>query len=345
MRRHVPDPDRVPEVRLVRAEFQHRRLIRDAREGIGRHRARGAAEVAKFLEHARQHRLDRREDVFLRHEAHLEVELVELTGAAVGAGRLVPEAGGDLEIAVEARDHRQLLELLRRLRQRVEFSRMQPRGHQEVPRPFRARRRQDRGLKFAKTLFDHPPPDGGDDGAAEHQIPLLLLPPQVEEAVAQAQILGEVLFARHLDRQHFRGGLHRDLAHAQLDLPGRELRVHRPGFPRHDFPGHRHHAFGADRIEGLEARRALRHDALGQAVMIAQIDEQQPAMVALAVHPAGKPDGLARIGGTKGAAGMGAVGVHEMSRSAWKEGENAPAPPQSQAIWRAGRLPAPDREV
>ena len=65
-----------------------------------------------------QHRLDRREDVFLGHEAHLDVELVELAGAAVGARVLVAKAGGDLEIAVEAGDHGELLELLGRLRQR-----------------------------------------------------------------------------------------------------------------------------------------------------------------------------------------------------------------------------------
>ena len=59
-------------------------------------------------------------------EAHLEVELVELAGRAVGAGVLVAEAGRDLEVAVEAGDHQQLLELLRRLRQRVELAGVQP---------------------------------------------------------------------------------------------------------------------------------------------------------------------------------------------------------------------------
>ena len=52
-------------------------------------------------------------------EGHLEVELREL-GLAVGAQVLVAEAAGDLEVALEARDHQELLEQLRRLRQRVE---------------------------------------------------------------------------------------------------------------------------------------------------------------------------------------------------------------------------------
>ena len=44
-----------------------------------------------------------REHVVLRDEGHLEVELVELAGRAVGARVLVAEARRDLEIAVEAR--------------------------------------------------------------------------------------------------------------------------------------------------------------------------------------------------------------------------------------------------
>ena len=72
--------------------------IGDARE-LRRHRLA----VGELLEHAAQHRLDRREHVLLRDEAHLDVELVELAGRAVGAGVLVAEARRDLEVAVEAR--------------------------------------------------------------------------------------------------------------------------------------------------------------------------------------------------------------------------------------------------
>ena len=63
--------------------------------------------------------LDEGHHVLLRDEAHLDVELGELR-AAVGARVLVAHAVGDLVVAVEAGDHQQLLELLRRLRQRVD---------------------------------------------------------------------------------------------------------------------------------------------------------------------------------------------------------------------------------
>ncbi len=45
--------------------------------------------------------------------------------------------------------------------------------------------------------------------------------------------------------------------------------------------------------------------------MVAQIDEQQAAVVADAVAPAGKPNVGAILGEGQGAAGMSAVAVHE----------------------------------
>ncbi len=138
--------DRVAQVRLVGAVFRHRLGVGDERK-LRRHRLA----VGEFLEHAAHHRLDRLEHVLLRDEAHLEIELVELAGRAVGARVLVAEARRDLEVAVEARDHDQLLELLRRLRQRVELAGMQARRHQEVARAFRRRRGQDRRLEFEEA--------------------------------------------------------------------------------------------------------------------------------------------------------------------------------------------------
>src|SRR5205085_12006166 len=44
--------------------------------------------------------------------------------------------------------------------------------------------------------------------------------------------------------------------------------------------------------------------------MIAQIDEQQMAVVALAMNPSRQADGLANVLGAQLGAGMGAVGVH-----------------------------------
>ena len=69
------------------------------------------------------------------------------------------------------------------------------------------------------------------------------------------------------------------------------------------------HSERAVSTSGKAARVRLDH-ALGDAVMVAQIDEDQPAMVAAAIDPARQPHGLADIGFAQLAAGMGAIGVH-----------------------------------
>src|SRR3546814_1182080 len=71
----------------------------------------------------------------------------DLFRLAVGAQILVAEAAGDLVVAVEARHHQQLLEQLRRLRQRKELAGMRARRHQIVARAFRRRLGQDRRLR------------------------------------------------------------------------------------------------------------------------------------------------------------------------------------------------------
>ena len=143
----------IAQVRLVGAVFQHRLGIGNARKRRLGHRLA----IGEFLEHARQHRLDGGEDIVLGDEAHFQIELVELARRAVGAAILVAETGRDLEIAVEARHHDQLLELLRRLRQGIELAGIAARRHQKVARAFRRGRGQDRGLEFGEALVDHPP--------------------------------------------------------------------------------------------------------------------------------------------------------------------------------------------
>ena len=127
-RGHVGDDERVAQIRLVRAVFQHRVGVADARED-----RRHLAALGELVEDAADDGLERRPDVLLRDEAHLDVELVELAGQAVGARILVAEARRDLEIAVEAGDHDQLLVLLRRLRQGVEAAGVEARGNEKIP--------------------------------------------------------------------------------------------------------------------------------------------------------------------------------------------------------------------
>ena len=99
-----------------RAEARHRLVVAHPRQ-----RRRRRLDAAG-PEQPREHPLDHLDHVVLLDERHLEVELRELR-LAVGAQVLVPEAAGDLVVALEAGHHQQLLEQLRRLRQRVEDAR------------------------------------------------------------------------------------------------------------------------------------------------------------------------------------------------------------------------------
>ena len=113
----------------------------------------------------RAHPLHEREQVLLVREGHLDVELGDLLDA-VGAQVLVPEADGDLVVAVEAADHEQLLEDLRRLRQREEAARLQAARDDEVARALGRRLEQDRRLDVEEAVRLHLPADRRDQPCA-----------------------------------------------------------------------------------------------------------------------------------------------------------------------------------
>ena len=98
--------------------------------------------------------LHRRGDVLVVDERHLDVELGEL-GLTVGAEVLVAEAAGDLEIAVEPRDHQELLVELGRLRQGVEVPGVEPAGDEEVARALGRAPAQDRRLDLEEAHVRH----------------------------------------------------------------------------------------------------------------------------------------------------------------------------------------------
>src|SRR5262249_7517542 len=146
--RHIGNHQWIAQIRLVGSVLQDRRLIRNERKF---RRQRLAAR--ELLEYPAHHWLDRLEYVLLGDEAHFQVELIKFTGRAIGARVLVAEARRDLKVAVEPRDHDQLLELLRRLRQRVKFARMKARRNEIVARALGRGCGQDGRLEFEEALL------------------------------------------------------------------------------------------------------------------------------------------------------------------------------------------------
>ena len=187
---------------------------------------------------------------------------------------------------------------------------MEARRHQIVARALRRAGGQDRRLEFAEALVDHAPPDRGDDVRAQGDVALHLLAPQVEIAVAEADFFAIVGVAVDLERQWRGGGFDAGLGDFHFDMAGRQVRVDRIVGAFDDRPGHGQHALQPHRVHRREGRIAGFGDALGQTVAVAQVEEQQVAVIALAMDPAGQADRLPGVVGAQRAAGMRAEGMH-----------------------------------
>ena len=168
--------------------------------------------------------LAERDHVVLLDEAHLDVELRELR-LTVGAEVLVAVAAGDLVVPLEPADHEQLLEQLRRLRQRVPGAGRQARGHQEVAGALGRRARQGRRLDLDEVLrVEHAAGGLVGLGAQAHRAGGRG-PAQVEVAVLEARLLADDLVERRRDLERQRRGLveHDDVGGDELDLAGGEV--------------------------------------------------------------------------------------------------------------------------
>jgi len=125
----IDDLQPVAGVGTIDAEPVHGLLVSHPGERLGNLHADA------LLESLGEQALDQLENVLLSDEGCLDVYLGEF-GLAVGAKILIAKTTSDLEVALHSRHHEQLLVLLRRLRQRIELSRAQPAGNEEVPGAF-----------------------------------------------------------------------------------------------------------------------------------------------------------------------------------------------------------------
>src|SRR5262249_47463969 len=100
------------------------------------------------------------------------------------------------------------------------------------------------------------------------------------------------------------------LARVDLDLAGRQVRVDGALRARAHLAVEAHHPLGMQLLGCFERRRIRVHHHLGDAVVVAQVDEQHAAMVADAMAPAREANLPADVARAKRAAGVGAVTVH-----------------------------------
>lgn len=117
---------------------------------------------------------------------------------------------------------------------------------------------------------------------------------EIEKAIGQTDVFRVVRLAEDRQRQVLRLRQHLHRGDGDFDIPGRQVRVYRLSCAGDDLALDHDDEFGTDLFGQPEGRCPVGvEDKLGQPVIVAQVDEQQPAMVALAVDPARETDGLA----------------------------------------------------
>jgi hypothetical protein len=119
-----------------------------------------------------------------RRKAHLDVELRELR-LSIGAQIFVAKTVGDLKVLIEAADHAQLFEELRRLWQCKKLSGLNARRDDVVARAFRRRLNQYRSFDLTETLRSHVTPDLIGYAVTKMQVRLQLRPAQIEITILQ----------------------------------------------------------------------------------------------------------------------------------------------------------------
>ena len=288
------------QVRLVRAEAAHRLGIAHPWERRGQV---DTDERPDLLDD----RLAELEDVVLGDEGHLDVELGELR-LPVGAEVLVAVAARDLVVALHARDHEQLLEELRALRQGVPRARRETRGHEEVASTLGRGPGQRRGLDLDEVaLPQHLAGRGVDLGAQPNGVTGVVGAgaAQVEVAVLETRLLADGGALVDLERQRGARAEHLDLARHDVDLTGRDVVVDVLVGPSGDLTGHRDAVLIAQVMRG-PGQHLVTGDNLDDAAGVAQVDEGDAPVIAPLGHPTGQSHGGAGVGGTQGAGLMGA---------------------------------------
>ena len=283
---HIHQFQRNAQIRLVRTEAAH---------GLGQGHVRQFAEldVQHFLEQVAHHGLGDAHDVFFIEEAGLDIDLGEFR-LTVGTQVFVAEALGDLVVAVEAGDHQQLLEQLRRLRQGEEAAGVGAARHQVVTRAFRGSAGQDRRLDVEEAVVVEVTADARGDARTQLELLGHFRATQIDEAVAQAGFLANVGVFVERERRGLGFVEYIQLITQHFDGAGSHVRIDRTGRTQTYLAGDLHHILAAHTVglgEGLGAIRIEYH--LGQSLAVADVEEDHATVVATAVHPAAKSDFLA----------------------------------------------------
>mmetsp|Transcript_40395 Transcript_40395/g.116085 ORF Transcript_40395/g.116085 Transcript_40395/m.116085 type:complete len:310 (+) Transcript_40395:1254-2183(+) len=262
------------------------------------------------LEDMPDHAFEEIQDVILRDERHLAIDLRELW-LAVSPKLLVAEALDDLEVPVHTGNHQQLLKGLRRLRQGVELSGVHPGGHDEVARPLGGRLDEDRGLHLDELPVTQEVPDQAGHSVPQEERLLDRVSADVEVSVPHAGVLLGIRLV--LDLHWRRKARVQDLQGVgdNLDVPGRAVLVLVASL--HDLAGHLDDELAAQLVglliplQSSLVRTVLLEDDLRDAVAVPHIHEGEVVHVSGDLHPTRERHLLAYVRNAQIAACVAAV--------------------------------------
>jgi len=162
--------------------------------------------------------------VVLIDKGHLQVDLGKFR-LSVGPQIFVTEALCNLHISIAASHHQQLLEQLRRLRQRIKPAYVHPARNQIISGPFRSRLDQHRRFNFCKALLVKVISRDLCDIVTKSEILLHLQLPQIEISVFETKVVVYVIVVFDVNRRCFRFGVDRQFSGEDFDFSGRDVRI------------------------------------------------------------------------------------------------------------------------
>ena len=236
-----------PQIGLVDAVQADGFVVVHARKG----RFDGAA---GGLERCRQKSFDHFPYALRLRIRHLQIDLGEL-GLAVGAQVFVAEAAHDLKIFVEAGNHQDLFEHLRRLRQGVKRSGLNAAWNQIIARAFRRRPRHEGRFNLEKSLGRKIIADGLGHLVPRLDVELHNFAAQVDVAIFQARFFVGERRVRRQERRQLRLVQDADFARHQFHFAGGNVFVHRVGIAQLHRADHGDDVFVAHGVRPCRARR------------------------------------------------------------------------------------------
>ena len=297
------------QVGLVRAIALHGLQVWNPPEGRG-----GGHGIRAILgKDGRQDILQHRKNIFLGSKGHFHIQLIEFAGAAVPTGILVPKAGSNLEIVVKAGSHQQLLELLRRLGQRVEHAGMLPGRHQVIAGTLGRRGRQNGRGNLQEIMIGHGAAQRGNHLAAQDDVFLHLRIAQIQIAVLQPQGLIGFPAVVNLERQrvipaaaqYFNG------IRYHFHLTGGHIGVFAGALPHRSVNAQ--HALLIQSGHLLQHCFGFQHHLRGTIEVPQHQKSQAAANLPQVFHPTAELYAFSRIAPAKLSAGMGPILYHRYS--------------------------------